>query len=73
MPPFPELPADTGIRVTNKDLTINGSRALWVDLLVTPPVGALRACGGLLGAVAHHAGEPGRWAAARLLATRRGP
>jgi hypothetical protein len=70
-PPFAGLPKGNTVAVTDKDLTINGSRALWADLIVTRPVGALGACGGLLGAVARNAADPGRTAVVRLLATRR--
>lgn len=72
LPPFDDLPPATTVRVTNQDLTINGSRALWVDLFVTRPTGALGACAGLVGAVARNADDPERRAAVRLLATRRG-
>jgi hypothetical protein len=72
-PPFAGLPPGTEVAVTNKDLRINGAQALWADLFVTPPKGALGVCGGLLGAVARNAEDPTRTAALRLLATRRAP
>ncbi len=72
-PPCDVLPAEVAVGATNKDIAINGQQALWADLFVTRPVGALGACGGLWGALARNATDAGRTAVLRLLATRRGP
>jgi hypothetical protein len=67
-----DLPGRLEVRVAAMDLRINGTMALWADLLAVRPTGALGVCGGLVGAIARHPTEPGRFAVARLLATRRG-
>jgi hypothetical protein len=61
------------VRSAMFELRVNGDSAAWVTLLVGKPRGAMRACGGLIGAIAQHPADPERLAVVRLLATRRGP
>ena len=60
------------LRKTSLELVVNGNVATSVTMLVTRPGASLRACGGLVGAVAQHPSDEGRFAVVRLLATRRG-
>lgn len=72
--PPPLLPAATGaeVRRSPMDVAINGSDALWADLLVVRPRGATMVAGGLVAAIARNPRDPGRTATIALLATRRG-
>jgi len=66
----PEFPDE--VRRASLELAVNGSTAAWVTLLAAAPTSSTRACGGLVGAIAQHPTEAGRFAVVRLLATRRG-
>lgn len=72
--PPPALPAAAGeeLRRSPMDVAINGSDALWADLLVVRPCGANMVAGGLVAGVARNPRDPGRGATIALLATRRG-
>lgn len=60
------------LRRVSLALLVNGRAAADVQLLVAKPRGALRVCGGLVGAIVQHADDPERLTVVRLLATRRG-
>lgn len=66
----PGFPAE--VRRASLELVVNGTTAAWVTLLAAEPTASTRACGGLVGAIAQHPTETGRFAVVRLLATRRG-
>lgn len=70
--PIPVAGVADEVRAVAIELHVNGSPALWVTLLVAQPHAATRVCGGLVGAIAQHPTDPSRFAAVRLLATRRG-
>ncbi len=61
------------VRNTRCNLRVQGDTAACIDMLVADPRGAHAAGAGLVGLVARHPQDKGRYAVVRLLATRRGP
>ncbi len=60
------------VRNTRCNLRVQGDAAACIDMLVANPRGAHAAGAGLVGLVARHPIDKGRYAVVRLLATRRG-
>jgi hypothetical protein len=67
------VPAPGPVHVLPLALLVNGSPALYADLVVADASSPFALAGGVLAAVARHASDPQRIAVLRLLAARRGP
>jgi len=71
--PLPARRDGDGALKFTTTLTLNGTPALALDLVVVEPAPPLRVVGGVIGFEASHPSLPQRKFAARLLAARRGP
>lgn len=69
---IPGIPVGRPPTVQALDVSVNGSPALYGDVVATSGQHPFAVAGGILGGVARHARDPGRWVVVRLLAARRG-